>query len=143
MNIQQVNPYINLDGSAALALEFYAAALDGKAEGVMKFGDAPGMNIPEEQKNRIMHSELRVSGGVIMISDSMPGQPPAPTGNLHIVLSFGDVADITKAFEALSAGGTVVQPLQDTFWGAKFGMLIDQFGVPWMMNCQLEKPTEE
>ncbi len=60
---------------------------------------------------------------------------------MHVMLDFSDEAEATKAFDALGAGGNVTMPLQNTFWGAKFGMLRDAFGVSWMFNCDLKKPA--
>ena len=71
-----------------------------------------------------------------MVADTLPDQPARPGDNAHVNLSFDDVADMKKKFDALAAGGQVTMPLQDTFWGAKFGMLKDAFGVQWMFNCQ-------
>jgi len=59
-----------------------------------------------------------------------------PGTNNYVCLDFDDPADMTKKFEALSAGGSVVMPLNDTFWGAKFGMLLDAYGIRWMFNCE-------
>jgi PhnB protein len=74
-----------------------------------------------------------------MLSDTMPGMPFTPEGNAHVCLDFDDAADMAKRFDALAAGGKVTMPLQDTFWGAKFGMLTDAFGVRWMFNCEKHK----
>ncbi|TMB01372.1 MAG: hypothetical protein E6J57_06395 [Deltaproteobacteria bacterium] len=74
-----------------------------------------------------------------MISDSQPGIAVAPGGNVHVCLDFDDVADMTKKFEALAVNGKITLPLHDTFWGAKFGMLTDAFGVSWMFNSRIEK----
>jgi len=105
----------------------------------MRFGDVPGMNVAPEHQNRVMHARLRIGEGVIMISDTQPGMPVALEGNVHVCLDFDDVADMTKKFEALAVNGKVTLPPHDTFWGARFGMLTDAFGVRWMFNSQIEK----
>src|SRR5436190_1828515 len=97
----------------------------GKTEGLMRFGDVPGMNVAPEHQNRVMHARLRIGEGVIMISDTQPGMPVALEGNVHVCLDFDDVADMTKKFEALAVNGKVTLPPHDTFWGARFGMLTD------------------
>jgi len=74
-----------------------------------------------------------------MLSDGMPGVPVAKDSNTHVSLDFDDPADMTAKFAALAAGGKVTMPLQDTFWGAKFGMLTDAFGIKWMFNCEQKK----
>jgi PhnB protein len=139
MSIKQLNPYLNFEGTADKAIKLYESALGAKAENVMRFGDAPGMPVPPEQKGRVMHAALRIGAGMLMVSDTMPGMPVAHDSNTHVCLDFDDPADLTKKFEALAAGGKVTMPLQDTFWGAKFGMLTDAYGIKWMFNCELKK----
>ena len=86
-----------------------------------------------------MHAHLRIGEGEIMMSDSQPGMPVTTESNVQVALHFDDVADMSRKFEALAADGKVTMPLQDTFWGARFGMLTDAFGVRWMFNCELKK----
>jgi PhnB protein len=136
MSITKLNPYLNFNGTAAAAIRLYESALGAKTEQIMRYGDAPGPKPPDEHKNRVMHASLVVGQGVIMISDTMPDRPTATEGNVHISLDFDDAGDMARRFEALSAGGRVTMPLQDTFWGATFGMLTDAYGVRWMFNCQ-------
>jgi PhnB protein len=69
----------------------------------------------------------------------MPGMPFTPGNNVHVNIDCESVDEIEKAFGALSQGGQVTMPLADQFWGARFGMLIDKFGIHWMMNCELPK----
>jgi len=137
MSIKKLNPYLIFDGTAEKAMKLYESALGAKAETVQRFGDAPGT--APEHKNRIMHALLRLGDGIIMISDEQPGAPVAKGSNVHVALDFEDVPDMTKKFDALAVGGTVAQPLQDTFWGARFGMLTDAYGIQWMFNCELKK----
>ena len=139
MPIKKLNPYLIFNGTAEKAVKLYESALGAKTEGLMRFGDAPGMNVAPEHRNRVMHALLRIGEGDIMLSDSQPGTPVATESNVHVTLHFDDVADMTKKFEALATDGKVTSPLQDTFWGARFGMLTDAFGVRWMFNCELEK----
>jgi PhnB protein len=85
-----------------------------------------------------MHARLTIGAGVIMVSDSPPNAPAATESNVHVCLQFNDLADMTAKFEALARGGTVTMPVQDTFWGAKFGQLTDAFGVHWMFNYEID-----
>jgi PhnB protein len=139
MSIKKLNPYIHFNGTAEKAIKLYESALGAKADHVMRYGDMPGTDTPPERKNLVMHSHLRVGEGEIMLSDTTPDQPVATGGNVQIVLDFAGVEEMTKAFDALSEGGKVTLPLQDTFWGAKFGLLTDAYGVNWMFNCELKK----
>ncbi len=142
MAIKQLNPYLVFNGTAEKAIKLYESALGARTDGLMRFGEATGAGAPKvsaEDRNRVMHARLEVGGGVVMVSDSMPDQPVPKESNVHIALHFEDVKEMTRKFEALSAGGKVTMPLGDTFWGATFGMLTDRFGVGWMFNCEKKK----
>jgi PhnB protein len=134
MSIKQLNPYLNFNGTAEQAIKLYERVLGAKTEGLQRFGDIPGNTPAPENKNRVIHAKLHIGPGVIMISDSQPGHPVAAGENVHVCLDFDDAADAAARFDALAAGGKVTMPLQDTFWGAKFGMLTDAYGVSWMFN---------
>jgi len=140
MAIKQINPYLNFNGDAEKAVKLYESALGAKVESLSRFGDMPGSQATPETKDRVLHSTLRLgNGGLIMISDIQPGMPHAPGTNMYVCLDFDDAADAIQKFEALSAGGKVLMPLADMFWGAKFGILLDAYGVQWMINCDLKK----
>jgi PhnB protein len=139
MAISKLNPYINLDGTAEQAIAFYQRALGARNEGIMRFSEMQGMEVSPEHANRVMHAMLTIGGGVVMVSDTMPDQPGSRGTTVQICLHFDDVADMEKRFDALAEGGTVTVPLQDMFWGARFGMLTDTYGVDWMFSCELKK----
>ena len=135
MAIKQLNPYLNFDGDAAKAAKLYESALGAKIENLSRFGDMPGSNATPETKDRVLHGLLRLgNGGVLMMSDIQPGMAHTPGTNVYVCLDFDDADDMAKKFEALAAGGKVNMPLTDTFWGARFGMLVDAYGVQWMFN---------
>jgi PhnB protein len=140
MGIKQINPYLNFNGDAAQAVELYQSALGATVVTLSRFGDMPGSNAPPETKDRVMHAVLRLSeGGVVMLSDLHPGMPYTPGTNAYVCLDFDDAADMEKKFDALAVGGKVEMPLNDTFWGAKFGTLVDAHGIQWMFNCETKK----
>ena len=139
MAIKQLNPYLNFNGTADKAIKHYERALDAKVESAQRFGEVPDMKVAPEHKNRVMHAVLRIGNGVIMLSDTMPDQSVQPGGSASVVLDFDDPNELTRRFDALAAGGKVTMPVNDTFWGAKFGMLTDAYGVQWMFNCTLRK----
>ena len=140
MSISNLNPYLNLDGTADKAIAHYERALGARTEMVMRFGDAQGMEVAPEHKHRVMHATLQIGGGKLMISDSHPGQPVTATNAIYVALHFSDdLDDMARKFDALAQGGQVLEPLVDTFWGARFGMLLDAHGIRWMFNCELKK----
>ena len=139
MPIQKLNPYLNYAGNAAEAIALYERALAAKTESLMRWGEMPGADCPAAQRDKIMHAELQVGGGQLMICDEPLDHPRAVGTNVHVCLHFDDVADMTSKFDALSRGGEVTMPLQETFWGATFGMLTDAFGVRWMFDCEKQR----
>jgi len=138
--MEPIIPYLNFNGNAAEALAFYKKAFKGEVEFQQTFGDSPmGNEVPADDKNKVMHASFRAGDLQFMVSDCMPGQSVTSGSNTSLSLNFKSVADIDKTFEALSEGAQITMPLQDTFWGAKFGMLTDKFGINWMFNHDYEK----
>lgn len=131
-------PYLNFNGNAAEALAFYSKALNGAVEFQQTFGESP-MEVPAEVKNHIMHATFRAGNLTFMVSDSMPGQEASAGSNLSLSLHFTDEDAINKTFDALSEGADITMPLQDTFWGARFGMLKDKYGFHWLFNYDYPK----
>jgi PhnB protein len=127
-----LSPYINFNGTAAEAIALYERVLGADRVSVTRAGDVPGTTVGEDQRNRIVHGVLRLGGTQLMVSDATSSSPSG--GNVHVALDFADVDEMTRCFTALSEEGTVTVPLQNTFWGARFGMLTDRFGVRWMFN---------
>lgn len=129
--------YLTFNGQCEEALNFYRAALGGEIASLQRFGDTPG-DTPPEHANRVMHAEFRSGDMYFMASDSMPGQPVSPGTNVTLSINLNDQAEQNAIFNSLAAGGQVTMPLQETFWGAEFGMLTDKFGVNWMLNRELD-----
>ena len=129
--------YLNFDGQTRDAMTFYQKALGGKLD-IMTFGDAhvPGA---EGFENRIMHARLESGPLVLMASDTMPGMPFTKGNNFHINIDCSSNDEQDKLFSALGESGKVIMPLADQFWGARFGMLTDRYGVNWMFNSELPK----
>lgn len=135
MAIENINPYLILDGTADEAIAFYTRALDAKPAHVMRLGEVPGMDVAPENRQRIMHAELTVGAGTIMVSDAQPGKSPAAGGTAHVLLTLDDPADVDRRFDALAAGGHVDIAPHDAFWGDRFGAVTDRFGVSWMLTA--------
>lgn len=134
------NIYLTFDGKCEEAFRFYQSVLGGEIPMWNRFGDMPpqeGMPpLADEYKDRIMHVTLPVSKEtVLMGSDTMPGMHVLTEGNnFSISLATSSREEAQKLFSGLSVGGNVTMELQDTFWGAYFGMWTDKFGIHWMVN---------
>lgn len=138
--MEAIVPYLNFNGNAAEALEFYSKVLEGSVAYSQTYGDSP-MPVSEEQKNRIMHATFKAGDLIFMCSDTNDHMGEVSPGtNVSLSLNFQDVASIDKTFNALSEDGNITMPLQDTFWGARFGMITDKYGFHWMFNHDIKKP---
>jgi PhnB protein len=128
----RLNPYLNFNGNARQALEFYTSVFGGELT-LSTFADLGAPDSPDA--NRIMHGQLETTAGyTIMAADvtsDMPYQPPA---GLSVSISGDDGDALHGYWDKLSSGGMVTMPLAKQVWGDEFGMCTDQFGVPWLVN---------
>ncbi|MEA5599086.1 VOC family protein [Rivularia sp. UHCC 0363] len=131
----QLNPYLSFDGQCEAAFKFYEQCLGGKINAVMHYGKSPmAEQVPPNWQSKVIHACLTVGDMELMGSDAMPEYFEKPQG-FSINLQFNDVTKAEQIFDALAAGGTVRMQLQETFWAKRFGTVVDQFGTPWMINC--------
>jgi PhnB protein len=129
----QVQPYLFFDGRAEEAIEFYRRTLGAEVQMLMRFKDAPEPgHTPAGAENKVMHSSLRIGDATIMASDGRCQGKPSFQG-FSLSLSAPDVAGAERLFNALADGGQVQQPLVETFFSPRFGMVADRFGVSWMV----------
>ena len=128
----RLNPYISFDGNAREAMEFYKDVLGGELT-LSTFGD---FGPPDPAlADKIMHAMLTTdSGFTLMASDTPPEMQHNPGDNIAISLSGDDADKLRGYWEKLSSGGTVTMALEKQMWGDEFGMCVDQFGIPWMVN---------
>jgi PhnB protein len=135
-NDMQINPYLNFNGQCEAAFKFYEKALRGKIIAMMTHAQTPmAEKAPPDWQNKIIHARLTVGDQVLMGSDAPPGRYEKP-GGIFVTLGIKDPAEAERVFHALAEGGTVSMPIQETFWAVRFGMLVDKFGTPWMVNCE-------
>lgn len=139
--MEPIVPYLNFNGNAREALDFYARVLDGKVVFQQTFGEAP-MPSTDDMKDKIMHASFQAGELTFMVSDCPPGHAVTTGTNVSLSLNFKDLASIEKTFKAFSEGATITMELQDTFWGARFGMLTDKFGINWMFNHDKEQKNK-
>ena len=132
--MQRLNAYLVFDGNCAEAMRFYQRTLGGKLD-LMTHADSPiAAQTPPGSANRIMHARLSLDDATLMASDSMPGNPDRGMTGFSLALVYPTHAEAKRVFDALAEGGKVTMPLQKTFWAEAFGMFVDRFGTPWMIN---------
>jgi len=132
----ELNPYLTFNGTCEAAFKFYEKCLGGKIEMMLSHGASPMADqVPPDWRNKIMHARMTVGGRVLMGSDAPPEHFEKPQG-FSVSLGIADPAEAERLFKALAENGTVRMPIQQTFWAVRFGALVDQFGIPWMINCE-------
>jgi PhnB protein len=132
----QLNPYLTFNGQCEAAFKFYERVLGAKIEASTTFAGTPAeQQVPAEWRNKIIHARLTVGDQVLMASDAPPDRYEKPKG-ISISLQIKDPKEAEQKFNALAENGQVQMPIQETFWAARFGALVDQFGIPWMINCE-------
>jgi PhnB protein len=127
--------YLMFNGNCEEAMNFYRDALDADMKMMQRYGDSPMPSDDPVWNQKIMHCGIQKDGFFIMASDSRDKNGGIIGGNnVQISINFHSEEEINKIFNAISEGGYVTMPLQDTFWGARFGMCTDRFGISWMFN---------
>jgi PhnB protein len=130
--------YLNFNGSCRAAFDFYREAFKGEITMRMTYGDSPMREqMPADSYDMIMHCQLEADGAILMGAD---GPPPHDMsgGNTCVNVQVNSVDEAERIYAALSAGGEVQMPLQETFWAHRWGSFTDRFGKPWMVNCMKE-----
>ena len=136
--MKSLNPYLNFAGNCREAIYFYKDTFMGEILSMQTFAEA-NMEVEDRFKNNIIHADFKAEDVHLMASDGMPGFV-AESGNMvTLSVDLSDVDEQDRLFNALAAGGTVTMPLDTTFWGARFGMVTDRFGINWMLNCQMKQ----
>jgi PhnB protein len=132
----QLNSHLHFSGQCEEAFKFYEKCLGGKIEGLFRYDAAPGPeagNVPTEWRNKIMHAYMTIGNQALMGMDAPPQRFHKPQG-FHVNIGVQSVAEGKKIFEALSEKGNISMPFGPTFWSPGFGMFVDRFGIPWMVN---------
>jgi PhnB protein len=132
-----VNPYITFKGNCRQAIDFYKSALDAEVVFTQTVGESPMSNMGPAEN--IMHSTIKVGGSTIMMSDDPRPDAASASGNISLAIGLNDPARANQLFANLAQDGSVIMPLQKTYWAEAFGMLTDKFGVRWMINCDAPK----
>lgn len=132
-------PYLGFDGNCAEAMRFYEKTLGGVIKVMMTGADSPvADHIPEGFGHRVMNAQLELPGGAYLYAGDAPAHVPYEgIKGVSIALNYDSVEEAEAIFNALAHGGTITMPFSPTFWAKKFGMLIDQFGVAWIINGEL------
>jgi PhnB protein len=130
-----LDSYLFFSGNCAQAVKFYERTLGAKVETLMTYAQSPDPeHCPPGSKDLIMHSSLKIGDRTLMASDVPQQMGPKPMAGFALSLAYDSADEARRVFDALAQGGTVTMPQSKTFWAETFGMLVDQFGTPWMVS---------
>jgi PhnB protein len=123
------------DGRCQAAFELYERCLGGKIAFLVKWGDSPmASEVPPDWHDKVLYARFALGASELLGADVPPGGYRPPQG-FGVMLEFNDTAEAQRVFNGLAANGVVRMPLRETFWAALYGGLVDEFGVPWELNC--------
>ena len=141
--MQPLNPYVFFDGDCEQAMRFYESVFRTSVEMMMYESETPNAKpLPAGKKGAVVHARLPLYGGALMASDWMVDRPYEKKQGFYVSLICPDLKEARRIFDAFAEGGQVNMPFEKTFWAEGFGMVIDRFGTPWMVNGP-EKTMEE
>jgi PhnB protein len=130
----QMNPYLSFKGDCEAAFTFYARCLGGQVGEIFRYGGTPLTNqVPADWSDKVMHGSVKVGEHELMGADVAPAHYEEPKG-FSLSLQIKSVADAERVFHELAEEGRIVMPLEKTFWAERFGMVVDRFGIPWLIN---------
>lgn len=132
-----INAYLIFNGNCREAVEFYSHVFHTEKPQIMTFGESPSnpkFPLPEEAKDLVMHTNLNISGSIVMFSDTFPGNPFVVGNNISLTILSDNIEELTTYFDRLKEGGSVGMELQETFWSKCYGMVTDRFGVSWQLS---------
>jgi PhnB protein len=136
----KLNPYLYFPGTCKEAMTTYAEVLGGEIAAMMSYGDMPGDNpVPDDMRKKIAHARIAIGDQILMASDVGPDRF-MPAQGFAVTLNIPEPDEADRVFKALVDGGREIMPMTETFWALKFGVFVDRFGTPWMINC--EKPQQ-
>jgi PhnB protein len=132
-------PYLGFNGNCAEAMRFYEKVLGGTIKVMLAGAQSPmAAQIPKEFADRILNAQLELPGGALLYAgDAVAHVPYEGIKGVTLALNYDSVEEAESIFNTLAQGGQVTMPFSPTFWAKKFGMLVDKFGVPWIINGQL------
>lgn len=138
-------PYLNLAGTAEEALNFYQGVLGGEIE-ITRWSDmppSPDMPVSDEWQNKVMHAALTIKDGVtVYAADSVTDEEDKYANHVFLHIEFDSEDELRSAFEQMSDGGTINMPVDQMFWGAVYGDLVDKFGVGWGFHYQMPEAAD-
>lgn len=135
----QVAAYLNFNAQCEEAFAFYEQHLGARPGSIFRYGGSPmAESVPADWQGKVMHASITIGDLVLMGSDATPDRYEQPQG-FGLSIQITNTAEAERIFQQLATNGRIVMPLEETFWAARFGMVVDRFGIPWQINCEILK----
>jgi PhnB protein len=132
----QMTMYLSFKGQCEAAFKLYEQCLGAQLGAIFRYAGSPMADqVPADWQDKVMHGSLTVGDQVLMGGDVAPDRYEAPKG-FSLSLQIKDTTEAERIFHELGKDGTVAMPLEKTFWAERFGMVVDRFGIPWLINCE-------
>ena len=131
----QVNPYLSFKGDCEAAFKFYEQCLGARIGAIFRYGGSPAAGqVPADWSDKVMHGNITFGEQVLQGADVAPQAYEEPKG-FSFSIQLTDTSEAERIFRELADGGRVLMQLEKTFWAERFGMVVDRFGIPWLINC--------
>jgi len=132
----KMNPYVSFKGDCEEAFRVYQRTLGGRLGEIFRYGGSPmAGTVTPDWADKVMHGSIEIGGQVMMGGDVAPDRYESPRG-VSLSLQIANPSEAERIFDDLAREGTVIMPLEKTFWADRFGILVDRFGVSWLINCE-------
>jgi PhnB protein len=139
----QVNPYLSFNGQCEAAFTFYEQCLGGQLGAIFRYAGTPlAHQVPADWQDKVMHGSVTVGEQVLMGGDVAPDRYEEPKG-FSLSLQITSTTEAERIFHELAKDGRIAMPLEKTFWAARFGMVVDRFGIPWHNNGEGSEQSPE
>jgi PhnB protein len=139
----QISPYLSFKGECEAAFTLYAQCLGGQIGAIFHYAGSPMADqVPADWQDKVMHGSLTVGELVLMGGDVAPDRYEEPRG-FSLSIQIKNPTEAERVFSELGKDGRVTMPLEKTFWAERFGMVVDRFGIPWLINCETPAPPAE
>ena len=132
----EMTPYLSFNGQCEEAFTFYEHCLGARLGPIFRYAGTPlADQVPADWQDKVMHASLTIGDQMLMGGDVAPDRYEQPRG-FSLSLQIKSTIEAERVFHELSKGGKIGMPLEETFWAARFGMVVDRFAIPWLINCE-------
>ncbi len=135
----KVVPYMSFNGNAEEVLNYYKVVLEGEIGDIMRYKDAPDMDVSEGYMDKLLHGQLKIGDNEIFVADTFENMPVKMGGSVEMTLLMDSEEELRKVFDAFAKEGEVQMPVDKMFWGAIFGSVVDKFGIRWSLNFNISE----